>query len=165
VSLLSVDPFLGDISLEAARLAREYDVPVFSIEITEEHPLSEYSQVVILSKGFLQRHECGDPEDVAVGLLKAGVQTVFVTKGADGASVYKEDGTSFNQFAYPVHVEDTTGAGDAFRAGLIYAYLKGWTLTRSVQFASGAAAMTCKYKGGGGHVESEGQVMQLIGNA
>ena len=150
MSFLSVDPFLGEVSLEAARLAREYNVPVFSIEITEEHPLSECSQVVILSRGFLQRHECGNPENVAVGLLESGVQTVFVTKGADGASVYKEDGTSFNQFAYQVHVEDTTGADDAFRAGLIYGYLKVWTLTRSVQFASGAAAMDCKYKGGGG---------------
>ena len=164
VCLLSVDPFLGP-SLDAARQAREEDIPVFSIEITEQHPLAELCQIVVLSRGFLRRHDCGDYEDVAVGLLKSGVQTVLVTQGAEGVSVFKEDGSTFHQQAYPVQVEDTTGAGDAFRAGLIYGYLKGWTLTRSVQFAAGCAAITCRHFGGGGHLRNEAEVMQLIGNA
>ena len=107
----------------------------------------------------------GDPEDVAVGLLKSGVKYVMVTSGENGVSVFREDGTSFHQPAYPVPVVDTTGAGDAFRSGLMYGYLRGWTLTRSVQFAAGAASLTCRNIGGGGHVRGEGQVMQLIGNA
>jgi ribokinase len=43
-----------------------------------------------------------------------------------------------------VDAVDSTGAGDAFAAGLIYARLQGWPLERAAGFANavGAAATT-----------------------
>lgn len=165
VGLLSVDPFLGENAIFAARLARKAEIPIFSIELSERHPLAEYCDVVINSEGFIRRHRLGSPADVAVGLLKAGVETVVVTRGREGCSVFREDGHSFDVPVYEVPTRDSTGAGDAFRAGLIYGYLKGWTLTRSVQFASGCAALTCSSLGGCGHVERESQVLKLVAGA
>jgi sugar/nucleoside kinase (ribokinase family) len=161
-ALLSVDPFLGDNALAAAKLAREMNVAVFSIELAPDHPMAAFCDVVINSGGFMRRHEMGDPLDVAVGLLKAGVETVVVTMGSKGCRVFQDTGNSFDQPAYPVEVRDTTGAGDGFRAGLIYGYLKGWTLTRSVQFASGNGALACTEIGGAGHGIGEHQVIRLI---
>ncbi len=165
VSLLSVDPFLGKNAVDAARLAHGAGVSVFSIELSEAHPLAEFCDLVVNSSGFIRRHRMGADADVAVGLLKAGVQTVVVTRGSEGCTVYRENGSSFDQPAFQTRVRDTTGAGDAFRAGLIYGYLRGWTLTHSIRFASGAAALTCRGLGGGGHVGGEGQVLRLIGSA
>jgi sugar/nucleoside kinase (ribokinase family) len=38
---------------------------------------------------------------------------------------------------------DTTGGGDAFRAGIVYGFLKGWTDDRMVDFAAAVAAIIC----------------------
>ena len=38
---------------------------------------------------------------------------------------------------------DTTGGGDAFRAGIVYGFLKGWTDDKMVDFAAAVAAITC----------------------
>lgn len=162
IALLSVDPFLGDPALKAAQLARKKGAAVFAIELVTDHPMAEYCDVVINSSGFMRRHQMGAPSEVAVALLKAGVQTVVITQGGKGCRVFRENGHSFDQPAYPVVARDTTGAGDAFRAGLIYGYLNGWTVTRSVQFATGCAAITCTRIGGGGHVQNEAQVLHLL---
>lgn len=162
VALLSVDPFLGENAVRAVKLARACNVAVFAIELEPDHPLAEFCDVVINSAGFMRRHKMGSPSDVAVGLLKAGVETVVITQGQKGCQVFQENGNSFEQPIFRVESRDTTGAGDAFRAGLIYGYLNGWTLTRSVQFASGSAAITCAKIGGAGHVHSEDQVLKLI---
>ncbi len=162
VRLLSVDPFLGDNAIKAARMAREKEISVFAIELAPAHPLASLCDVVINSAGFMRRHNTGSHSDVALGLLKAGVQTVVITQGSKGCRVFLENGHSFDQAIYAVETRDTTGAGDAFRAGLIYAYLNGWTLTRSVQFASGCAALTCTKPGGCGHVNDEAQILRLI---
>ncbi|MGA1197008.1 MAG: carbohydrate kinase family protein [Candidatus Latescibacterota bacterium] len=162
IALLSVDPFLGEHAVEAARLAKEMGVSVFSIELGPDHPMAPYCDLVINSAGFMRRHEMGDPTDVAVELLKAGVETVVLTRGKHGCRVFQDNGSSFEQAAYAVDVCDTTGAGDGFRAGLIYGYLKGWTLTRSVQFASGCAALACTKIGGAGHGVREDQILDLI---
>ncbi len=164
-ALLSVGPFLGKNAVLAARLARDLGVPIFSVEVSERHALAECCDVVVNSGGFLRRHRMGSPADVAIGLLKAGVETVVITRGAEGCLVYREDGGHFEVPIYRVPVCDTTGAGDAFRAGLIYSYLKGWTLTRGVQFSSACAALTCAGLGGSGHVDGEGQVHRLMGQS
>lgn len=165
IALLSVDPFLGDPAVQAAQLAKKKGAAVFAIELAPDHPMAKFCDVVINSSGFMRRHQMGVPSDVAVGLLKMGVQTVVITQGDKGCRVFQESGHSFEQPAYPVMARDTTGAGDAFRAGLIYGYLNGWTLTRSVQFASGCAAITCTRIGGGGHVQDEAQVLRLLSDA
>ena len=162
VALLSVDPFLGDHAVAAAQMAQEKGIAVFAIELSPDHPLAPYCDIVINSAGFMRRHEQPDPSDVAVGLLKAGVKTVVITHGKAGCRVFLDNGSSFDQAAYSVDVEDTTGAGDGFRAGLIYGFLKGWTLTRSVQFASGCAALACTQMGGAGHGHREAQILELV---
>ena len=162
VGLLSADPFLGKNAVSAARMAQKVGIPIFSIELSAKHPLATLCDVVINSAGFIRRHRLGSPADVAIGLLKAGVEMVGVTQGKAGCSIFRESGHSFDVPIYEVPTRDSTGAGDAFRAGLIYGYLKGWTLTRSAQFASGCAALSCCGMGGCGHVDGEQQVLDLI---
>jgi len=40
-------------------------------------------------------------------------------------------------------VRDTTGSGDIFRAGFIYAWLQAWPVERVLRFANAAAALSC----------------------
>jgi sugar/nucleoside kinase (ribokinase family) len=44
---------------------------------------------------------------------------------------------------YPVKPIDTTGAGDAFRAGIIFGLLKQWPDHQIIRYAAAVAAMVC----------------------
>ena len=65
-----------------------------------------------------------DTAEAAAGRLTAmGVGQVFITLGSDG--VYCSDGTRHEHMdAIPAHVVNTTGAGDAFVAGIVHAHVR-----------------------------------------
>lgn len=60
----------------------------------------------------------------AAALLAAGVREVIVKLGADGAQLHTAEGV-FAQPAHRIPVLDTVGAGDAFTAGYLSAWLDG----------------------------------------
>ena len=61
-------------------------------------------------------------QEAAERLLALGVEQVYITLGSDG--VYCSDGRSQQQYhAIPTRVINTTGAGDAFIAGVVHAWL------------------------------------------
>ena len=69
-----------------------------------------------------------------------------VTLGANGAAAL--DGDRFvYQPAFSVDAVDTTGAGDIFRAGFIYATLRGDAPAEVLRFACAAAAVSCTRRG------------------
>lgn len=69
---------------------------------------------------------CGtsDPKRAAAKLVSAGVPLVAVTLGAQGAYVRCEKGGCLVEAVPGVDVVDTTGAGDAFWAGFLAAFLE-----------------------------------------
>lgn len=84
-----------------------------------------------------------DPEIVARELIGLGVKQVVMTLGEKGALLVTE--SSKTHFpAVPVTAVDTTGAGDAFNAGLANALARSASLEEAVQFAVivGAMAVT-----------------------
>ncbi len=84
-----------------------------------------------------------EPEAAAAWARARGAHTVAIKLGAAGC--YVESVEFAGRVPAPrVEAIDSTGAGDAFAAGLIYARLQGWALERAAQFANavGAAATT-----------------------
>jgi sugar/nucleoside kinase (ribokinase family) len=145
IGLLSVDPFAGDCALKAAKSAKARGLPVLSI-----------------SAGFMRRHRTGKPEAMGARLLKAGIETAVITKGADGCLVFDAKEGNFHQSAFDVPVVDSTGAGDAFRAGFIYGRLQQWELRDVVRFASAVAALNCRGIGGCTHAPCLEEVERLL---
>ncbi|HEV2116673.1 MAG TPA: ribokinase [Terriglobales bacterium] len=76
-------------------------------------------------------------------LVRAGIQHVVVTMGEKGAVVVNESGCKHFP-ALTMQAVDTTGAGDAFNAGLATALAFGTTLESAVQVAivTGGLAVT-----------------------
>jgi pseudouridine kinase len=73
-------------------------------------------------------------------LLETGLHRVFLSLGADG--VFAANGEESRIYpCIPAAVRSTTGAGDAFMAALVWAYLKGMDLEDTVRAASAAAAI------------------------
>ncbi|MEV0156137.1 carbohydrate kinase family protein [Micromonospora sp. NPDC050686] len=76
-------------------------------------------------------------------------RTVVVTRGADGADLYRGDGTVTHLPAAvpPAGVVDTNGAGDAFAAGLVAGRLRGADLPDAAAYAARVAAAACTHDG------------------
>ena len=73
-------------------------------------------------------------------LLDTGLHRVFLSLGADG--VFAANGEERRIYpCLPAAVRSTTGAGDAFMAALVWAYLEGMDLEDTVRAASAAAAI------------------------
>jgi ribokinase len=83
----------------------------------------------------------------AAGLLKAaGVSTVIVTLGGDGALVV--DATGSKHYPAPkVKAVDTTGAGDTFVGAYATARVMGHPLSEAIDFAQRAAAYSVTHRG------------------
>jgi ribokinase len=80
--------------------------------------------------------------ELARQLQARGVKTIIVTMGEKGALILT-DGEVMPVPGLPVDVVDTTGAGDAFNAGLAVALGEGKSLVEAVQFANCAGALAC----------------------
>ena len=84
-----------------------------------------------------------EPEKVARDLIRKGVKQVVMTLGESGALIVTAS-SSTRVPALRMVAVDTTGAGDAFNAGLAMALAGGASLEAAVQFAvvTGGLAVT-----------------------
>lgn len=84
--------------------------------------------------------------EVANHLHSAGVKRVFVTRGEHGVFCSAGETQGKQELAAgKSKVQNTGGAGDAFLAGLAYAWLTDFNLDDSVRFAIAAADITLSY--------------------
>jgi len=86
---------------------------------------------------------------------------LYVTLGAAGSAAL--DGSRFvHVTGHPVSAVDTTGAGDVFRAGVIYGLVRDWPTERTLRFANTAAAMSCTRSGAMSSVPSLADVEEHL---
>ncbi|NLD46267.1 MAG: carbohydrate kinase family protein [Clostridiaceae bacterium] len=89
------------------------------------------------------------------GLLKNeilnSVEILVETLGEKGSILRTWDEKVFVPAAKPVKVEDPTGAGDAYRAGLLKGYFEGASLEEMGRLANISAVYAVEHKGGQEH--------------
>ena len=105
-----------------------------------------------------------DVEAAARRLLTRADQTAVVTLGAQGAQIVTGAGSS-KVPTYEVDVVDTTGAGDAFNAGLAVALAEGMALKTAVHFANAAAALSVTKPGAAPSTPYRSEVDALLGGS
>jgi sulfofructose kinase len=80
-------------------------------------------------------------------LTDLGPAFAAITAGEQGC--HYVDGDEIRHCpAFEVDVVDTTGAGDVFHGAFAYAIANQWPASKSVEFASAAAALSCREPGG-----------------
>lgn len=103
------------------------------------------AQVLVSSASDLSPAVLADP--LSAGRRVAGqvLRWVVVTHGGDGVEAFGVDGERLRQPAPAVMVKDSTGAGDAFAAGLAYGLARGFDMARALPIAVrwGAAKVGC----------------------
>lgn len=88
-----------------------------------------------------------DPLDACKALLKEfKLRLVILTKGGDGSDVISAD-EILSASVPDVPVTDTVGAGDAFTAAFVYAYLRGESLSDCHKLANEVSTFVCTRHG------------------
>jgi sugar/nucleoside kinase (ribokinase family) len=87
-----------------------------------------------------------DPE-TALRALDNGRTCTIAKLGARGCMLLAGD-MAVHVPAFPVEPVDTTGAGDSFNAGFLYAWLSGRGVMESVRFAAACGALSTQGLGG-----------------
>ena len=110
-------------------------------------PLIEQAQIVLLGHAeatLLTGKE--DPGAAAQWLAQRGVTSVAVKLGADGALGLHE-GRSYHSAALKVYPADPIGAGDAFNAGFLSAWLRGSPMADCLDDGNLAAGLSIQVCG------------------
>ena len=103
----------------------------------------------------------GDLEQALRQMRRSYEGVLCVTLG-DGGAVALDGETFHRQPAFPVGVIDTTGAGDVFRGGYIYALVAGQPIERALRFANAAAAVSCTRLGALNGVPTRAEIEALL---
>ncbi|QLK63670.1 aminoimidazole riboside kinase (plasmid) [Enterobacteriaceae bacterium Kacie_13] len=99
------------------RVCLEQALSLADVIKVSEDELEYLTGESLLSEGILRLCQRHDP------------QLLLVTQGKDGVSVYRKQDASLMQYPAPkVKALDTTGAGDAFVAGLLAGLANNWPL-------------------------------------
>jgi ribokinase len=101
----------------------------------------------------------------AEALLARGVAAVAVTLGGDGVELH-EAGAAAPVLVppFPARVADTTGAGDAFAAGVAVALHGGVALADAVAFGAATGALATEAPGARAALPSRAAVEALLGD-
>ena len=87
----------------------------------------------------------------SIASLAEGLEAAVVTRGAEGAVLYTNGTETVIPAVKPADVVDPTGCGDAYRAGLLYGRINGWTWADSCRLASVMGAFKVASRGPQNH--------------
>ena len=149
IRYLALDLYGGPERLETARLAFESGVSTaIGDVIWPDHPALPFTSIATNSGAFIRQHFPGvDVRQHALALQSISKGIVIITDGPRMVYALDAQGTGFTIQPPVVDAIDATGAGDAFRAGLLYALLRGLDLPRSVCWGVAAGSLKVKSLG------------------
>ena len=104
-------------------------------------------QVSLIHSQISDARVAGDTRSAIQQLLTLGPAAVIEKIGPEGARVHLADGEIINAPGFPVEITNILGAGDAFGAGFIYGYVKGWDWLRSARLGNACGAIVVTRQG------------------
>jgi len=167
--MVALDSTFGDATLAAAQAAAAARVPLVTYDARYDSELAAGAAALIISGEYLRREypsAAADENERAAlfarylercpGLIvfTSGARPLWWSRAAAGRRRELP--------AFPVQVVDSAGAGDSFRAGLIYSMLHGWSDADGVRFAAAVAALVCTRAPGCVNPPTLAEIQQLL---
>ncbi|SRR6266571_1073577 len=156
-----VERALADLAPRGTVLLAGLEVPDQAVRAAARHA-AEYGCTFVLNPapardlaadviGWTDVITPNELEAVVLGsidrLLQQGARAVVVSRGGQGADLFRIGKRSVHQRAFRVDVVDTTGAGDALNAGLAWALSDGRPLEEALRLAAAAGALATRAMG------------------
>lgn len=132
-----------DVNARASEANLQMLIPA-ALELADVVKLSG-EEIGLLAR-ILRREGDSTPRFVEYLMKQFHLQLVALTYGADGCELFNEH-ESCRLAALPVQLVDTTGAGDAFTAGMVYQLLHRAPLRQIAEFANLLAGYLCTQRG------------------
>jgi sugar/nucleoside kinase (ribokinase family) len=160
---LALDLYGGDERVAAAQVARRAGAQtVVSDVVWPDHPALPLADIAVNSATYTSETFPGvDVLQHTRELQAISRGVIVVTDGPRPVRVLDRDGAVFSVQPPQVEAVDATGAGDAFRAGLIYGLLQGWSLSESAVWATAAGALKVQRVGAASDPPSREEVASL----
>jgi sugar/nucleoside kinase (ribokinase family) len=143
-SMVAIDPYFKPHAEDLARLCIRYGKPFVTLDCRHDSCLARHAEALIIS------HELRDSEykNIPAGELFALYQEncnglVIFTSGSEPIKFGRKGKLPGTFVPFKIKPVDTTGAGDAFRGGIIYGLLQNWSDYNMVEFASAVSASVC----------------------
>ncbi|MES1180127.1 MAG: PfkB family carbohydrate kinase, partial [Hyphomicrobium sp.] len=135
-------------TVAAFKAARAHGVPtILDIDLNSGQLLDKVlglaDYAIFSAPAFRQFVKGGSDEERLSRLVQSGIRHAGVTKGADGYDWAARGEKHGRQAAFPIHVVDTTGAGDAFHGAFAWGIARGLPDGECARLASAVAAMSC----------------------
>jgi len=146
---LALDLYGGPERVATARLAFESRVPTaIGDVIWPDHSVLPFTSIATNSGPYIRQSFPGvDVRQHARRLQSISKGIVITTDGPQMVHALDAQGNGFSIQPPAMTAMDATGAGDAFRSGLLYGLLRGFDLPRSVCWAVAAGSLKVKNLG------------------
>lgn len=140
IDILTVSFYYNNPEQETRRLAKiahDKGITVIASDVLDEgNPLFKSSSILINSRAVMAKILPDiNHRDYTIDLQKKYGGTIIMTDGENPVFAVDQDGKTYNIEVPKVKVHDATGAGDAFRAGIVYGLLHDWVLEESLKLA------------------------------
>lgn len=149
VKYLALDLYGGPERLATAQLAFESGVfTTIGDVVWPDHPALPFTSIATNSGPYIRQHFPGvDVRQHARKLQSISKGMVITTNGPGMVHALDRQGHGFTIQPPATNAIDATGAGDAFRAGLLYGLLRGFDLPRSLCWGVATGSLKVKNLG------------------
>ena len=165
--VLHLDGYDTEAAVCAARWAHAAGMPVTMDLDTAYKGIDELLPLVdclIMSQGLADELAGVMDEREALKRLheRFGCYLVAMTQGARGSLAYVGGQYIATAAFRPPVLKDTTGAGDAYRAGFMYGLVKGFPIGETLRIANAVASMNCRALGARAGLPNEAELRQFL---
>ncbi len=142
--MVCLDPWFHEESVLGARLARQAGVPYVTIDCPYDGEVAAGAAGLVVSGEFRGNQYPGaDLEGLFCEYQARCDGLVILTCGGRDLLFGRKGQPVQHLKPYPVQVIDSAGAGDSFRAAVLFGLMFGWNDLAVVRYASALAAMVC----------------------
>jgi bifunctional ADP-heptose synthase (sugar kinase/adenylyltransferase) len=145
-------------------LARRYGKPLAVADISGPHDSRlPGAAIVTTSRSVLRlKHDVHDVEPWMRAVHESSGALVVVSDGPRPALAMTHDGRLLSANPPAIDPVDTTGAGDALKAGMIYGWLHNWPIEQTLRWAIAAASLQCLRHGACEDVPAAAEIEALM---
>ena len=126
--------------------------------LTGEEILQFIEQASYFAVNDYEAELMAEKTGLSIEALAARVKAAIVTRGVEGSIIYTGTDIVHIPAVHAETVEDPTGCGDAYRAGLIYGISQGWEWAKAGRLAALMGAIKIAYRGGQNHAPTRADI-------
>jgi sugar/nucleoside kinase (ribokinase family) len=141
--VIAIDPYFAGSSERAATVATRAGKPYVTIDCPYDGVLHANAAANVISRQFRAQHYPAVAAEELLAMYAARSRGLTIFTSGRGVVRYARPDSGGTLAPFLVEAKSTLGAGDTFRAGIVYGIWRGFSDAACVRFASGLAALLC----------------------